>query len=74
MAARRRCIAIRMAVMRAAMHPIVIERIPAPVNETGPSPNSIHITETNIPVRNNVIDNTRVVFRNVYIFFADRLD
>ena len=65
---------MRMAVMRAAMHPIVIERIPAPINETSSSPNSIHITETNIPVRNNVIDNTRVVFRNVHIFFADRLD
>lgn len=69
-----RCIAMRMAVMRAAVYPIVIERIPAPVNETGPSPNAIHITQAETSVRNNVIDNTRVVFRNVHIFFANRLN
>ena len=65
---------MRMAIMRTAMHPVIIERIPAPINETRTSPNAVHITEANVAVRNNVIDNTRIVFRDVHIFFADRLN
>ena len=74
MTRKRRSIAMRMAVMRAAMHPIVIERIPAPINKTSPSPNPIHITNPYIAIRDNIIDDTRIVVGNIHIFFADRLD
>ena len=65
---------MRMAIMRAAMHPVIIERIPAPINEARSSPNAVHITEANVAIRNNVINNTRIVFRDVHIFFANRLN
>jgi len=74
MTRKRRSIAMRMAVMRAAMHPIIIERIPAPINKTSPSPNPIHIAQADIAIRNDVINDTRIIFGNIHIFFADRLN
>ena len=71
---RRRRIAMRMAVMRTTMNPIVIERVPSPINQTRTSPNAIHVTNPNIAIRDNIIDDTRIVFGNINVFFADRLD
>ena len=60
--------------MRATMHPIVIERIPAPVNKASASPYAIHITQADMAIRNNIINDTRVIFWDINVFFASRLN
>ena len=71
---KRPVITVRMAIMQAMVSPIVIERIPAPINKACPSPYTIHITQPDIAIGNNIINYTRVVFWNIHIFFTSRLN
>ena len=65
---------MRMAVMRTTVNPVINKRIPAPMNQASTNPDAIRIAEPKCSVRNNIIDYTRVVFGNINVFFANRLD
>ena len=60
--------------MRAAMHPVIDKWIPSPINQPRSSPYAIHIAKLETAIRDNIINNTRVIFRNIHIFFTNRLD
>ena len=74
MVTRRRRVTSRMAVNRAAMHPVVNKRIPSPIDKPRPNPGAIRIAEANIACRSHVIDNSRVIFGNINIFLLNGLN